>query len=202
MIKITTEDGKEMEVYTPEEVSEFQKQAEEHKTAAELARAEADEAKQNVTKMQGVLADKNENFKRYKDMTEEEKSRLSAEHIEAIKRSDAAEAKASALEERLNLDVKQRTESFKNKVVNGYAMGDENVKKQIEENMNLVNLEGTDEETISRKVEIAVNMMGDNKPKFNPFHQSLNGEAPKADKEFIETDRAKSAQAAMGEIKF
>ena len=202
MIKITTEEGKEMEVYTPEEVAEFQKQTEEHKTAAETARQEAEEAKKNVAKMQGVLADKNDNFKRYKDMTEEEKSKLSADQVEAIKRADAAEAKATSLEEKFNADIKQRVETFKNKVINGYAMGDEAVKKQIEENMNMINIDGTDEETIHKKVDLAVRMMGDNKPKFNPFHQVINGEAPKAKDDFMETDRAKAAKSALGEVKF
>lgn len=205
-MKVTLEDGNEIEVYSQEEFqakeAEWAKQNEEIKTSAEAARKEADEAKAIVDKMRLDLADKTENIKRYRDMTEAEKEKLTAEQVDAIKRADAADARAAALEEKFNADIQQRVSDTMEKFIRSYAGDDKEIREKIEENMKLININGTDEKSIKQKVELAVNMMGESKPKYNPLFQMVNGDAPKIKEDFMDTSRAKEAKAAMGEIKF
>jgi uncharacterized protein YukE len=204
-ITITTDEGKEMEVFTPEEVeqqkAEATRLAEEAKQSAESIKAEAEATKAEVERLKTVIADKNENFKRYKDMTEEEKAKFSSEQIETLKRIDETESKYSQLKEEYDNDKKSRIESFKSRTITEMALGNDDLIKKIEENFNLINLEGSTEEVIKKKVELAYNMLGEEKPKNNPLRQSWNGESPKMDKDdFDNSEKAKQIDSAIGEI--
>lgn len=203
--KVQDESGKEIEVYSPEEVNVHKQEVETFKAKALENEKAVTEARAEAEKYKAVIAEKNDNFKRFKDMTEEEKKTLTAKDIENIKRAEAAEAKALELEDKFNKDVESRKESAKTKAIEAYAHGDEELKKKLLESYDLVKLDGTDEDSIKRKVELSWNMLGLGKPKVNPFNQSYDGgDAPNkglSDK-FVETDKGKAGLAAMGEIKF
>lgn len=184
-------EGKEIEVFTPEEV-EAQKQE-----ALKSVQEELDKTKR-------VISEKNENFKRYKDMTEQEKEMYSAGELEARRLAEAAEARAQALEEQYNKDKKAVFDKAKEGRIARYAGGDEALKKEIEANFELINLEGADEETAKRRVDLAFNMTG--KGKINPLTQDYGrGEAPKqkdTTEKFAESDKGKEGMKQIGEIKF
>lgn len=202
--KVTDESGKEIEVYSAEEVAARDKEVETFKTEAEAKAKEATEARAEAEKANRVLAEKNINFKRYQDMNEEEKKALTAKDIENIQRAEAAEKKALDLEQRYDNDKKAERESLKTKAIDAYSKGDEDLKKKLTENYDLVKIDGVDQDSIQRKVELSYNMLGLGKPKINPFSQHYVGEAPNKgmEEKFADTDKGKAGLSAMGEVKF
>lgn len=202
MIKITTDDGKEMEVYTPEEMEAQKTEAANALKSAEDFKKEADDAKAYAEKLKGDIADKTENFKRYKDMSDQEKAGLTAEKVENLKRIDMAESKALALEEKFNQDIQERVSEYKNSALKKLAGDDKEIISKIEDNFKLINIDGTTKEIIEKKVEMAFNMIGISAPGSNPFNQMPNGEAPGLKEDFLETERGRAAKDAMGKIEF
>jgi len=192
-------EGKEVEGFYPEEVeARVQEAIKPHMTAAETAKADAEAARAEAEKYKRVSMEKTENFKRYKDMTEEEKGKLTAEQTEAIKRADAAEAKAAEAEAKVTEFTTKSLESLKNKIIREKSGGDADLQKKLEENWNLINLEGNDEETFQKRGDLAFNMLGLAKPKTSPFNRMGLGDAPPVKGEkFTETDKGKAAEAVL-----
>lgn len=199
--KIQPDDGgEEKEVYGADEFQAVQKEAAEAKAQAEAMRTQADEARKAAEDAKRVAAEQTQNFKKLRDMTEEEKSKLTADQISVKAQAEAAEARAQALEERWNNETKSRVEKAKEKSLAAFHRGDAELKKKLEENYELVKLEGTDEDTIARRAELAYNMLGTGKPRINPLTQSFSGEAPNAltDEDFSKTERGQAALREMG----
>lgn len=195
-IKITDDDGKEMEVYTPEELAA-------EKTARETAEKTVGELQTKLTSQERVLAEKNENFKRFKDLTEEDKAKMTADQIETSRALDNERTAREALEAEIKTDKATKITKATDRAVAAYSGGNEDLKKQLEENITLVALEVTDEDSAMKKVELAYNMLGIGKPKINPLHQTWNGTPPGTQPEkFTETERGKAAASEMGDITF
>ena len=183
-------EGQEIEVFTAEEMNA-------QKAEAESARAEAD-------RLQKVSAEKTENFKKLNEMTEQERASLSAEKIENLKRMEAAEAKASALEQKMNEENEKRVTNTKEEILARYHGGNAELKKVLEDNYNLIQLEGNDTATIQQRADLAVSMeIGKNNANRNPLTAVVSGGAPafreKGATNFTETDKGKAALAQMGD---
>lgn len=198
---ITIEDPndseKEIEVFTAAELA-----AKESEAVA--AKADLEKANGEVSKLRGVLAEKTENFKKLNEMTEAERAALGSEKIEAIKRFEAAEAKAAALEETINSDKKTRVESDTAAALAKYHGGNEELKKSLEENFKMINLEGTDKETIEKRAKMAKDMYVGQSGKVNPLMASMSGGSPahqekSKSEEFLKSDKAAQAMKLMGD---
>lgn len=202
---IQKDDGTEMEVYTADEYTAVktagETAAKTAKDEADVARKEAETAKAEATRIARLHADQANNFKRYKDMTEEEKAKLTSNEVEARKIAEAAEDRARALEDSYNKDKEVAVTALKMKALAKYSAGDDELKKKLEENWDLINIKGTDEDTINRRAEMAFNMTGTKRN--NPLRQSWSGDAPnKGGEKFGDTERAKTVDKLIGEIKF
>lgn len=188
MIKVEI-DGVEQEVFTAEEMAAKEKEAED-------ARAES-------AKHKRVADEQTQNFKRFHDMTEEEKQGFSEKELQLKIQLD----KEATAREALEKDIKDRHDkefaSLKEKTLASWHRGDAELQKKLEENWLLVNVEGTDENAVTTRARLAARMSGINTDKPNPIVQHFSGDAPalseKNRKEtFLGSDRAKAAMRRIG----
>lgn len=191
-------EDQEIEVFTAAELAEKE-------TAITSAKdAELAEAKKEVERLNQHTALQKDNFKRLNEMTEAEKAALSAEKIEGMKRFEAAEARAAALEEKINNDTKTRVESDIESEMAKYHGGDEKLKEALKKNFDMINLSGTDTATIKERVKLAASMERGRADRINPLNTGFSGSAPHSveknkREEFLKSEKAKSAMKAMGE---
>lgn len=195
--KATNDAGEEIEAYTADEI-------EAAKGEVATARKEADDAKAEVERLNGHINLQKENFKKLNEYTEEERSKFSAEKIESMKRLEAAEARATALEDKVNTDTKARIISDKEKALAKYHGGNKELKEALEKNFELINLVGDTTDIIEERARLAANMEKGKIGAGNPLMANLNGEAPsikqKGETEkFMESDKAKQALKLMGD---
>lgn len=196
-IKATKEDGTEFDALLPEEV-EAQKAE-----AIATAQGELKAAKEEVEKYKKVSAEKTESFKKLNEMTEAEKGAMTAKELEDKKRFEASEARANALEEKINIDTKTRIEKDTANALAKYHGGDPKLKEQLEKNFNMINLAGTDTEAIVERARLAKNMLVGQSGGMSPLMAPMNGSGPRAvDKskreEFLASEKAQKAMDLMG----
>lgn len=189
--------GTEKEFYTAEELAAKDTEAANAKTALDAANAE-------VIKLRTVVAEKTDNFKKLNEMTAEEKAKMSSEQIEDRKRWEASEARANALEQSINDDKKTRIESDTAAALARYHGGNEAIKAVLEENFKLINLEGTDKETLEKRAKMAADMYKGQTGNPNPLMTSMNGGSPvqrdpNKTQEFLKSDKASQAMKLMGD---
>lgn len=185
---------KEIELYTRAELTE-REAAKDVEIAT--AKAEADALRK-------VSSEKTENFKKLNELTAEEKGALSAEKIEAMARAEAAEAKLAGLEEKYNTDTQNRIKTDKETALAKFHGGNTDLKKVLEDNYELINITGTDTESINQRAQKAVEMYNGSVGRQSPLTASYSGGAPvhkdaTRTEDFLKSDKAKSALKAMGE---
>ena len=200
-VKATNENGEEFDAYTPEEITaikaEYEKNTSEAKKEAETARVEAEALKK-------VTAEKTENFKRLNELTEKERAEMSVKEIENLKRIEAAEARAKALEDKMNEGENNRIKTDKEKALFKYHGGNKELKEALEKNFDLINLVGNSTEIIEERARLAANMEKGKIGYANPLYSNLSGGAPReanknATEKFFESDKAKAALKLMGD---
>lgn len=189
-IQDPNDEEKEIEVFTPEEMAAKD---------AEIVAAKAD-----AENARRVASEQTANFKKLNEMTEAEKATFTAKEIESMKRIEASEAKAAALEDEINNDKKSRVESKKASEIAKYAGSDPEIKKKLEENYDLINLTGTDDATIEKRAKLAANMLTGATGRTNPLYSPMNGAGPVAresskTEEFLNSDKAAEARKRMGD---
>ena len=192
------ETDEEIEAFTPEEV-----QAQ----VAEVAKAKDEEiakAHAEVERLTKISAEKTENFKKLNEMTEAERAALSAERLESLKRIEAAESKATAIEAKYNDDTQKRIDNDIASALAKYHGGDEKLKASLEENFKMINLVGTDTATIVERARLAAAMESGKSGRPNPLMAHMNGSAPKPldknkSEEFLKSEKGKAARRMMGE---
>ncbi len=185
--------GQMMTVFTPDEV---QSQLAEKETALATANSE-------VEKYKRVAAEQGENFKKLSDMTAEEKAALSAEKIENLRRLEAAEAKAAAIEDKYNNDTKTRINKDKEDALRRYHGDDPKLKEALEKNFEMIGLTGDDTQTIYERARLAAAMESGKTGARNPLMGGFSGSGPSSKDvsktaEFLESDKGKRAQELMG----
>ena len=195
-----SDESKEIEVFTAEEVAAQKAEVETAKTAEiEAAKAEAEKYKR-------VASEQTTNFKKLNELSAEEKAKLSGEQIEALKRAEAAEARVTALEEGIKTETKTRIETDTATALAKYHGGNEELKKILEGNFKIIALEGNDTATIQKKAEMAKNMyIGSQGGRPNPLMASMNGGSPahqekSKTEEFLKSEKALEAQKRMGDV--
>lgn len=201
--KFTVDGGTEAEYYTPEEVTAREEAA--AKAAEEKFKPITDElgkTKDELAQERKFRAEQAQNFKRLRDMTPEEKKDLTPADIESRRIAEENADELKRLKEERDTETKTRAEKLKENAIKHWSGTDADLKKKLEENWDLINLKSTDEETAAQRAEMAMNMTGLRKN--NPLRQNWNGEASKKGIEdnFKDSERGKSADKLIGDIKF
>lgn len=195
-VKTTLEDGTEYDAPTAEEIAAKDTEIATAKADAETARAEATEARR-------VAAEQTQNFKKVNEMSAEDKARFTAEQLEIIKRAESAEAKAVALETQINTDTTKRIDNDKANALAKYHGGNTELKKKLEENYAIINIEGTDTETINKRAKLAADMIKGDMGFSNPLFAHMNGGSPRSKdhtrtEEFLKSEKGQKAAKLMG----
>lgn len=186
--------GEMIQVHTADELAER-----DAATAAELAAS-----KSEIEKLQRVSAEKTENFKKLNEMTEEERAAFSAKEIENMKRVEAAEAKAAALEATMNQSTQERIKSDTDAALFKYHGGDEKLKAALEANFKVINLEGTDTATLNERARLSAAMEAGKTGNRNPLYAPMSGGSPRVvekskTEEFMKSEKAAEALKRMGD---
>lgn len=188
--------GEEVEVFTQEEL-------EAQKIEAQKAiQDELTSIKGEYDKLQRIHAEQATNFKRLRDMTEEEKAKLSAEQIELRKMAEKAMEENEALKGSLENERKTALEQKKESLIKGIVGDDAELRTKLESEF------GALSETLSLedRVKKAAVLVGVNPNPVNPLYMGMNGEAPKSKdpkdekEEFLTSERAKQAMEYMNKI--
>lgn len=193
--KIEDENGNDVEVYTMEEVTVAKETA--LKEANESHTKTLAEKETEIARLNKVSAEKTENFKKYNQLTEEERKSYDANTTELIKRNDKTQDEIDELKTILaNKEIKEK-DFTKTTILKGFHNEDEKTKKSIEENYNyLAGMPETTNEEISVRAFAAARLSGITVDNRNPLYTGFSGEAPRLKPEgtsFTETDKGKEA---------
>ena len=186
---------KEIEAYTPEE---FQAAKAESEKAIAASKAELEVAKKETERLSRHISEQKDNFKKLNEMTAEEKAQYSVKEMENVKRVEAAEARAKALEDKVNEDVKNRINSDKERALAKYHGGDKTLKESLEKNFNMINLVGDTTDIIEERARLAANMEKGRIGSVNPLRAPLNGAAPSVQRETTKEEFFKSEKGQRG----
>lgn len=168
-------DGKEIEVYTAEEVA--QKEAE-------------------IERLNRLVSEKTENFKKYNEMTKEEREMYDENTLNLIQRNDKLAEEVGGLKETLAQKEARERASAKEGVLKSIHHGVDDVKSKIEEKYAI--LAGMPEETpeqIQARAIEAAKLAGIAIDTRNPLYVPFTGEAPiyKEKNDYTETAEGKEA---------
>lgn len=196
-IKVPNPDGEgEIEVYTPEEITAISQER-------DTALAEKQKADEALQSLQRHHDDQAGNFKRYKDMSEEEKGKLTDAQVNAMRAAEAAEDRAAKAEAAVNEFRKAESDREKNAILEKYSGGDKELRGKLEEKFDSISgLEDMDERARAAAAILGINV--GYQGGFNPLTQAFNGQPPSAPKEkgekeeFLKSDRAQAAIEAAG----
>lgn len=195
MIKVENEDGKEIEAYTAEEV-EAAKEAAKKEVADVNLKAIADKDIE-IARLNKISAEKTENFKKYNQMTDDEKKAYDANTTELLKRNDLTQAELEEVKTKLAEKETKEKEYTKNSILKGLHNNDEKTKKTIEDNYSyLAGMPESTPEEIAARAGAAARLAGIQVDPRNPLYSAFSGEAPKPKeegKEFSDTDKGKEA---------
>lgn len=188
-------EGKDITVYTEDEI-----QAKDAAVAAKDAEIATKQGE--LDRLSKIQAEQAGNFKKLKDMTEEEKSKLSADQIAERTRADKLEGELEALKGSIDADKLAAADAAKEAIITRYCGSDKELREKFEKNMGILSIENLEE-----KAAAAASLSGLTRgQRMDPLHAPImNGDAPghkkEADekKEFLESDKAKAALAAMGD---
>jgi len=190
-IEHENEDGTTITVFTKEEV-----EAEATTRAQAEATRIANEKDAEIEKLRKVSAEKTENFRKYNEMSEEEKKAHSENEIIQIRRADQLAEELTSVKTALQEKEAREKDYTKNSILKGFHGDKEDVKKNLEEKYAV--LAGMPESTpdeIKARVSAAATLAGISVDSVNPLYQSFSGEAPqyKEKTEYVETEGGKEA---------
>jgi hypothetical protein len=189
--------GIEETFYTPAEL-------EEAKQAEAAAFAEREKTLQaELDKERRVSAEKTENFKKLRDMTEAEKSQMTAQQIADRKIAEEAMDRAKAVEDLYKSDTEARANSKKSALIDKLSGGNAELKQKLTDSWDVINIPGTDDASIEARATGVFNYVTGGVHAPNPLTQGFSGEAPSAvaakkEDEFINSEKGKAALSAMG----
>lgn len=180
-------DGVEVEVFTADEVAAAAK------VEADRVAAEKDT---EIEKWKKVSTEKTENFRKYNEMTQEERDAHSANELELIKRNDKIEEDLKAEREARITREKTDNDRTKNNALKSFHNDLPEVKTKLEEKYALLaGMPETTPEEISARATEAAKLAGISVDSRNPIYSSIHGEPPvyKEKTEYVETPEGKEA---------
>ena len=127
-IEHENEDGTTITVFTKEEV-----EAEATTRAQAEATRIANEKDAEIEKLRKVSAEKTENFRKYNEMSEEEKKAHSENEIIQIRRADQLAEELTSVKTALQEKEAREKDYTKNSILKGFHGDKEDVKKNLEE---------------------------------------------------------------------
>lgn len=185
-----TEDGKELELHTPEELENAKAEAVKPLTE------ELGKTKEEVEHLKKVSAEKSENIKKLRDMSDEEKKALDVNTITILKKMEALEEESNQTKAQLAEKNEKERNYTKDTILGSIHSGDEKVKLEIETAYGQLNMPETTPAEIRARADAAMRLAGIAVKTQNPLYGSFSGEAPniksEKDKEFTETERGKA----------
>ena len=195
--EIINDDGVVETFYTPDELAAKE---------AEIASSFAEKEKTfqaEIEKLRKVDIEKTENIKRLRDMSETEKAGFTAKELEARKIAEQAEDRAKALESRYQEDTDKRAKADKDAFIAKMSGGNAEIKQKMIDSWDLINIPGTDTESISARAGAVFNMVTGGSHAPNPLTAGFNGESPaaraqKEDEAFLTSEKGQAALKAMG----
>lgn len=153
-----------------------------------------------LAEAQRISAEKGENFKKFSEMTAEERKVLDVNTINLLKREEQLSTEVSTLTTKLTEKEKRENESAKTNALSSIHHGEEVSKKLLEEKYALLTgMPETTPDEISARAKEAAKLAGIQIDPRNPFYTAINGEAPqyKPKEEFVETPKGAQAAAAV-----
>lgn len=198
------EDGTKVQALLPEEVEAAKTEA----VTAAMTEKETELAKikEDLAAAQRVSVEKTDNFKKFRDLSVDDKKAYDANTLEMMRRADKLEDDLT--KEREQRETRETSDRMRNKdnALRNFHGEKEEVKKTLEEKYALLTgMPETTPEEISARAQAAAQLAGisvESRP--NPLYQSANGEAPvfKEKKEYTETPKGQEAadlvRQAMG----
>lgn len=189
--EIEGENGEKETVYTAEEY-----------TAKET---EVKGLNEKLGEVRRAQAEQGNNFKRYSQMTEEERKTHDANTTNLLKREEALQGQIADLTTKISDREKRDNASAKDNALSAIHHGNEESKKVLEEKYAL--LTGMPETTpaeIGARTREAAKLAGIMIDPRNPLYTPISGEAPQSgpNKEYVDTPEGKQAtdmaRAALG----
>lgn len=190
-IEHENEDGTTVTVFTKEEL-----EAEATARATAEASRIAAEKDAEIEKLRKVSAEKTENFRKYNDLTDEERKAHSENEIIQIRRADALAEELNSVKTALQQKEEKERGYMKESVFKGFHGGKDDIKKNLEEKYAvLAGMPETNLDEIKARASAAAVLAGISVESVNPLYQSYSGEAPqyKEKTDYVETVAGKEA---------
>lgn len=147
------------------------------------------------------LENKDFNFKKLREMKQEEMAKLSTQEIELRQRQEAVEEETKKLREGQETFTKRTIEEYRDDAI-GIAIGDdEEVKKKVLFHYDRIKDEATTKEQIRKKVRDAVKLAQDENagnPLFRGTPNLGSGDPPRRGKNFSDTEAGKAFAKSLG----
>lgn len=194
---IPQEDGTEKEFYTKEEF--------------ESTQTKVTQLESEIRNLQVANGEMSTNFKRYRDMTDEEKSLLTESERTANIQLGILQDELQAMKQKQADDAAATANNLKELTIERYSQGNPEMREKMLKQWEIINIDVVDQRTAQERGRIAFMAAGgvltdSNK---NPLFADYSGDAPtpnqvpgaqKVDKTkaFMESERGLAAQAAMG----
>lgn len=198
-IKVEHED-KEIEAYTTEEV-EQQKQA-----AIASAQGEWETKhktlEEELAKERKFRAEQTQNFKLLRDMTEEEKAKLTAEQIESRKIAEQATQEVQSLRASIDAERKANEDAKRESLIESFTGGNAELRAKLEAELPNVAIED-----VEKKMIAAAKLAGLYGERSNPIRSGIHGAPPTGfaqasdDKKiFFESGKGKDAMDIISKL--
>lgn len=191
---IQNDSGEDVVVYTEAELSAQREEA------ASKVKSEFEPVikakEEEIAGLRKVSAEKTENFKKYNELTAEEKKAFDENTTTMMRRADKLEEELGLTKKEL-ADKNERERTYtKDTTLGAFHGGKEDIKKTLEEKYAI--LSGMPETTpaeIQARATEAAKLAGISVNSVNPLYQGFSGEAPKG-KDVNEGDTEKTKEAA------
>lgn len=189
--EIENEAGEKVTVYTADELESAKTEA----ATAAIATKDAE-----IAEIKRLKEEQGDNFKRYSQMTAEEKAAHDANTTNLLKREEALMTEIEGLKTTVTEKTKKESDAAKTNALKNIHNGDDKIKTELEKNYDLLSgmPEGSPEEINARAV-AAARMAGITIDPRNPLYTAVDGAAPvyKQNAEYIDTPEGNAAAALV-----
>lgn len=147
------------------------------------------------------LENKDFNFKRLREMKEEDKAKLSVQEIELRQRQEVIEEETKKLREGQESFTKRTIEEYRDDAISIAIGEDEEVKKKVLFHYDRIRDEATTKEQIRKKVRDAVKLAQDetaDNPLFRGTPNLGSGDPPTRHKSYADTEAGKTLAKSLG----
>lgn len=159
------------------------------------------EKEAKIVDMTNHAREQNSNWKKFRDMSKEDKEALTEKEIELIQRNEAVEERAREIEEKQNSFLKDQRAAKVNELIKGYAKGDKDIADKIAFNLSKIKDSelAIHEDALAPLIKDSYNMLG------SEVHDTLRaahnatgatGVAPK-EGNFTNTEEGKSLETLL-----